>query len=76
MTPLTIRKKFCKFIALVNYYHNMCARFSHMLYPLTNLLYIIIKIKGRYVEQKEFKNTIWFVAQDNLFFYPYLNKQF
>ena len=44
-------KKLCKFIGLVNYYHNVSAIFSDKLEPLTKCTYI--KVKFKYTELKK-----------------------
>ena len=45
MVPPTSRKEVRKLIGVINCYHNMCPRRSHVLVPLTKLTPIKSKFK-------------------------------
>ena len=58
MKQPTSRKIKIKFIGVINHYHNMCPRWSHMLAPLYRLRSIKREIKWAQVKQDAFEKII------------------
>ena len=52
----------------------MCARLSHTLEPLTNLMYSKVHFKWTVVKQSMFDNMNLNVTRNNLLTYTYANK--
>ena len=76
MTPPTTQKGDRNFISLVNYYHNMLARCSHILDPLTNLTPSKVQFKWTQIRHKLFKGIKQTVARNALLAYRDSNKVF
>ena len=73
MDPPNSRKYVRKFTGLVNYYHNIWARPSYMLAPLTNIISSKVKIKWTLLKQDVFEEIEQIVACDNISTHPYFN---
>ena len=64
MTPPTYQKEVCQFIGLVEYYLNMCARFSHTLASLTKMTSIKVKCKWTKIKLELFKEIKRILARN------------
>ena len=69
MKPKTHQKKVCQFIDVINYYHNMWSRRSHMLAPLTNIHSSKVKFKWNRIKQDLFDEIKRIVVRDTLLDY-------
>ena len=69
MTSPTPQDEIHKFIDLVYYYHNMWGIWSHIINPLTNIIYNKVWFKYTEVEQKASEETKPDVAGNNLLAY-------
>ena len=76
MKPPTSQKEVCTFIAVVKYYHNMWARHSHTLVPLTNIATSKYKFKLTKTYQDAFEEIRLILDYDTLLFYPNFNEKF
>ena len=65
-----------KFIGVMNYYHNMWARRSHMLAPLTRITSTRVNFKWTKIKQDDFKKIKRIVARDTLSTYSDFNEEF
>ena len=59
MNPPTSRKWLRQFIGVLNYYHDILARLSHMLAPLTNTTSRRVKFKWTKINQDGFYQIKW-----------------
>jgi hypothetical protein len=70
------QKQLCGFIGLVNYYHNMWIRQSHVLAPLSKLCSKNVPWKWTEAHRKAFNKAKKIVAHDVMLAYPNFNKEF
>ena len=68
--PLTSQEEVRQFIGLVNYYHGISSRHSHMLAPLTKIMHSKVKFKWNKIKQEAFKEIKRIVARNVLSSYP------
>ena len=63
MKPPTYQKEVRQFLCVLNHYHNMWARRSHLLAPLTNITSCKVKFKWTKIEQGAFQEIKRIVAR-------------
>ena len=73
IVPPSPQKVVRNFIGVINYYHDMWPRQSHMLEPLTKLTPITRKFKCKKVKVDVFEKIKQILTRDNLLTYPDFN---